>query len=574
MKEKYIVIISISMITLLSLFLKINQTDFNEPVFIDGAEYNQFAWNMAHGIRPLPVIHNLGFSLILTPIFLLIHNESSTELIQQMITISVSTATLPVFYLLARRLFSWKYALLSTSFMAFEPHMIQNATFGITESQYIFLFVVSLYLITSKRHILQYMSFLTAGLATITRFEGFILVAVMIIVYSYQNKKTLRNIVKIGLFITIFSVPVIMSTTFNLDYGTRENVITAKIIHDTTFTNTIITHHYFIHNLMNSILHFGWSLYPMFIMMMPIGIYFLFKNKPVNPILTMIVIGMLSFSGLFAYLRASDTRYFIPVYPAVALLSTYAIFCLVKSEKIRKLIRDFLEEKSDTPIIMIAFCAMLLLSLYVITHPASAEPIHVNLNNTIVIYPTFTLAAYDSNGFYQYYKGLCNERCLSISDKFSDITKIKYDAYGLDTLKLLKIPMISDEALDSDPNILKKYHTVIILHNEYVTKKEFNAIINHTHVIYLYPNALYAEVKRTGFNTITLIRGHNYPTTNITNGFGWKFDNSQFEYDKSCKNIQLLLSKISNGYMLNCYPETMINKQNLWNLVQNVANNK
>ncbi len=113
--------------------------------------------------------------------------------------------------------------------------------------------------------------------------------------------------------------------------------------------------------------------------------------------------------------------------------------------------------------------------------------------------------------------------------------------------------------MDQNPDILKKYDTVILLHNEYVTKKEFDAITNHPNVIYLYPNALYAEITiNYEQNSITLLRGHNYPESKIRNGFDWKFDNSILEYDIDCQKMGF--DKIDNGWMLNCYPERAIHQ--------------
>jgi hypothetical protein len=87
----------------------------------------------------------------------------------------------------------------------------------------------------------------------------------------------------------------------------------------------------------------------------------------------------------------------------------------------------------------------------------------------------------------------------------------------------------------------------------------FDAITAHPNVIYLYQNALYAEVKSDyEKNTITLIRGHNYPEKEIKNGFEWEFDNTPLEYERTCKNIQFY--KIGNGWMLNCWPENVIHK--------------
>ncbi|MGI0021509.1 MAG: hypothetical protein ACRD9Q_01490, partial [Nitrososphaeraceae archaeon] len=80
---------------------------------------------------------------------------------------------------------------------------------------------------------------------------------------------------------------------------------------------------------------------------------------------------------------------------------------------------------------------------------------------------------------------------------------------------------------------------------------------SHPQVIYMYPNALYAEITYNG--TISLVRGHNYPILDISNGFDWINDNSKMEYDTDCKNWQFY--EVDNGYMLNCYPENVIKRK-------------
>jgi hypothetical protein len=121
-------------------------------------------------------------------------------------------------------------------------------------------------------------------------------------------------------------------------------------------------------------------------------------------------------------------------------------------------------------------------------------------------------------------------------------------------LKLLQFPHVTDEDIDKNPDVLKQYKRVIVLHSEYVTKKEFDAITSSPDVIFLYPNALYAEVKPDyDNNTITLMRGHGYPDPSIKNGFGWKYDNSKYEYNVQCDNWNFYNK--GNATMLNCYPE-------------------
>jgi hypothetical protein len=184
---------------------------------------------------------------------------------------------------------------------------------------------------------------------------------------------------------------------------------------------------------------------------------------------------------------------------------------------------------------------------------------HSSNENTVVIFPLFTAAAYSEPGFYTYYRGDCTEECLTIKLQKEYPSRFISSGNGFQVLKLLEYYIISDIDVDQNPDILKKYDTVILLHNEYVTKKEFDAITNHPNVIYLYPNALYAEITiNYEQNSITLLRGHNYPESEIRNGFDWKFDNSILEYDIDCQKMGF--DKIDNGWMLNCYPERAIHQ--------------
>ena len=176
--------------------------------------------------------------------------------------------------------------------------------------------------------------------------------------------------------------------------------------------------------------------------------------------------------------------------------------------------------------------------------------------NVVVVYPTFTETAYSENGFYSYYKQLCDSSCLTVDIKRDFAGKYHVGQVSFMALTLLNYPFITDIDIDQNPSILDNYDKVILLHNEYVTRTEFDAITKHPHVIYLYPNALYAEIKTDYNNTITLIRGHGYPDQNITNGFDWSYDNTKFEYDEKCDNWYFY--EIGNGKMLSCYPEQRI----------------
>ena len=174
-------------------------------------------------------------------------------------------------------------------------------------------------------------------------------------------------------------------------------------------------------------------------------------------------------------------------------------------------------------------------------------------NDVVFVYPLFTQGAYGDHGFYDYYNKKCGPECLTIPIPSKFVPMYGASMTATIVLSLLNYSHITDVQVDKNPDILKKYHKVIILHNEYVTKREFDAITSHPNVIYLFPNALYAEV-RTDYtnNTFKLIKGHGYPTSSITNGFDWKFDNSNLEYNTNCENMTFNI--IPNGKMLTCYP--------------------
>jgi len=187
----------------------------------------------------------------------------------------------------------------------------------------------------------------------------------------------------------------------------------------------------------------------------------------------------------------------------------------------------------------------------------------------VFIYPSFTQAAYGKDGFYDFYNNKCDTKCLTVKIPTGIHGFQSSSIAGAWVLKLLNYPYLKDEDVDKNPDVLKQYKRVIVLHNEYVTKKEFDAITNHPDVIFLYPNALYSEVKADyTANTITLVRGHNYPDLKVKNGFDWDHDNSKYEYNVNCNNWYFY--KSGDHAMLNCYPEyKLLYSEHLLRLLQN-----
>jgi len=201
---------------------------------------------------------------------------------------------------------------------------------------------------------------------------------------------------------------------------------------------------------------------------------------------------------------------------------------------------------------------------------------HDDSQSSVVVFPVFTATAYADGGFYDYYAGKCDD-CTTTTIK---LPQLLYTSSGnaLQAFDLLGYDIIDDITVDKNPDILKKYDKVIMLHNEYVTRTIFDAVTTHPKVIYLYPNALYAEINVNYIdNTITLIRGHDYPPEDpVSNGFDWEFDNTHpFEYDNDCFTMELytINDPRSNGnthWMTNCYPDLLFyaDEQGAYNLLK------
>ena len=176
---------------------------------------------------------------------------------------------------------------------------------------------------------------------------------------------------------------------------------------------------------------------------------------------------------------------------------------------------------------------------------------------SVVIVPLFTSTAYSKLGFYDYYHGICDDKCLTRNIAYGEPYRFTGSSNAVKVFKLLGYDTITDIDVDMNPKILSDYDQVIVLHNEYVTQKEFDAITKHPKVLYLYPNALYAKINVDYENDkISLVRGHGYPTGNVANGFGWVDDNSKLESNVLCSHWKFI--EVKNGKMLDCYPENII----------------
>lgn len=267
------------------------------------------------GISDLISLHNIGWSIFLYGVFKIFYFVDYS-ILQKLCSITLSTIGGTISYFVLRKFFKNPYALLGMCIMLFEPHLVQNSTFGISEPLYLLLVNLGLaFSLGGKR-----LGSLFAGLAATVRLEG---VFVLFLSILESRRRSL-------LFMPLAIIPIIALALWNIHFGTLENIFLIKIEHEMMVLQTWLN----IERLGNSILYLGWSMFPFFITFVPIGILALLKEK--KQLARLLLYGVvLCLPGLLAYLRAYDIRYFF---------SAYIIFCIISMYGVQMLYVKFGEQ--------------------------------------------------------------------------------------------------------------------------------------------------------------------------------------------------------------------------------------
>ncbi|MBC8502473.1 MAG: glycosyltransferase family 39 protein [Nitrosopumilus sp.] len=251
--------------------------------------------------------------------------------IQRISSILFSILTIIPIYFICRKYFNSSYSVIGSAIFAFEPRIIANSLFGLSEPMYIFLGALSICLILSERKKLIFVSFFVAGLATIVRGEGMsILFAISIVFFILYRKETFI-ILKYILGLMIFSLTILPMAIYRIETignDTMVGRVTGGIQRGYQEGTP-----FFVTGIENFIKFFGWDMIPIFIFFVPIGFILILKkfNQQSKIIFSLII--PLALPAFYAYsVPASDTRYLFILYP---------IFCLISIIVVKKFVGKF-----------------------------------------------------------------------------------------------------------------------------------------------------------------------------------------------------------------------------------------
>lgn len=306
---------------------------FELPLNSDNLQYFLYAIDHSLGEPPTLKIHNPGWPLFLSMFFSMFNSNNYLDFmaLQKIISIVISSLTAIPIYFLVKKFFSKELAVLGSILFVFEPRIVQNSTFGISDPLYIILLTTAIVCLLYSRKNFEYLAFTVLGLSIAVRSEGLFLIPAFIIIYFWRKKISKESSTKI-----LISLLIMSSILFGIIYYQNIETVNHSLFSridsgideiyaspETTLAGSPMN--LLIEGLVNFIKFLGWSQIPVWIIFVPIGLIILLisRNKTTGIILTLLF--FISLPTLYAFSFTNDTRYLFPLYPIFSLLSIFFV---------------------------------------------------------------------------------------------------------------------------------------------------------------------------------------------------------------------------------------------------------
>ncbi len=339
------VIISLILIGTGGLILRILFLHADLPLISDNFLYFRYSIDLLVGYdSPTDVVSNNGWSLFLYPFFAILNSNNFMDymILQKYLSVILSVLTIIPIYFLCRQFFNKQYSIFGSAIFVFEPRIIQNSLFGVTEPLYLIALTTSMFLFLSKKNYLQYASFAFLSFATIVRSEALFIIPVFFIIFFIRNGiniKSILNIIIISSIIISILLPVSLLRNEQMETDGLTDRVTVGMSHVSSINQNswsdIIS--FYVDGIINMVKFLGWSQIPYLIFFVPIGFILFLKDFQFNQKI-LLTIGIFSMiPALYAYSFASDSRYLFVLYPMFCIFSTYTIRHLFIKFKIQKI---------------------------------------------------------------------------------------------------------------------------------------------------------------------------------------------------------------------------------------------
>tara|TARA_Y100000741_G_scaffold105866_1_gene79082 strand:+ start:1435 stop:3078 length:1644 start_codon:yes stop_codon:yes gene_type:complete len=219
----------LSIIGIIGLVIRFYYFPYDIPFTYDALDYFSYAMSMSQtGQFPNNwVLVNNGWPSLVSFFFMNLNSENFIDYVhtQRILSIIISVLTIIPIYLIAKKFFDKTWSIIATALFVFNPKIIENSLLGVTESLYLFLITIGLFLLLSKNSVHAYISFIIIALVSITRYEGLLLIIPFSIIFFIKFKNEKKIIFKYILALLLFLLIIIPVGVLRMESSGQDGFI-------------------------------------------------------------------------------------------------------------------------------------------------------------------------------------------------------------------------------------------------------------------------------------------------------------------------------------------------------------
>lgn len=345
-KEKIIFVLPL--IFLAALILRFYYTPYGIPLTLDAfTGYFLYALDISIlGHLPNYSLSQSGWSEFLSLFFMSFHSDNLLEYhnLQRTVSVMISGITVIPIYFICKKFFNSYYSMIGAAIFALQPRLIMNSTLGITEPLYIFAISLGILFFLNVNKKIVYTAFGFFAWATIIRPEGQFWLVGISIIYFFRFRKNRKDLVLYLVCLVIFLLVLSPIVIHRIQCCENDGIVSRFIgeINNNVNspTKTIDEKQIPIYgpNYFDGVKLLGWSLIPIFIIFVPIGLIPIFKNMKFPNYMMIGIPLVLAIPIIYSVSIAPDTRYVYPIFPIFCIISVFGIRFLSKNFKKEKLV--------------------------------------------------------------------------------------------------------------------------------------------------------------------------------------------------------------------------------------------
>ena len=327
-------ILFLSMICLVALIIRLYYVPYGVPLTFDAfTGYFWYALDISI-LEHLPnyTLSQSGWGEFLSLFFMNFHSDNMIDFmnLQRIVSVFLSGITVIPIYFICRKFFSEYFSLIGAIIFAFEPRIILNSTLGIAEPLYILAITLGILFFLSSNKKLIYSSFGFFAWATIIRPEGQFWFVVFSIIYFIRFRKYRKDLVKYVIPLLIFLLVLSPFVYHRIQCCENDAIIGRILVEISNYDSNQIDSDEqksvsYGPNWFSGIKLFGWTLIPIFIIFIPLGLIPIFRNFNYPNYLLIIGSAILAAPILYSVSVAPDTRYVYPLFPIFCVISLFGI---------------------------------------------------------------------------------------------------------------------------------------------------------------------------------------------------------------------------------------------------------